>query len=488
MKARSSGGEIVLEPYSYLQPKQREFLDCGAKYKLMGGSNGGGKSFAFRAEAFRSSNIIPRLKGLVLRRSRPEVEKNFCQPMLDETRMKMPDGTEKPYANWIPSKNVIWFPNQSRIDIGYCEDKRDVRRYQGLEYDWIGIEELTQWEEEDFRRITTSMRTTKKGVRPFFMGSCNPGDIGHAWVKRLFINRQFMQGEIAEDYAMVRANIWDNKVLMEADPEYLRNLESLPEKLRRARLYGDWDIFEGQYFEEFRRDLHVTKPFIPMVGVRKRIVAVDYGFTKPSCALWMALMNDGRIIVYRELYETKLLFDALALRISALSTEKEQIRLVIADPSVVEKKNEKGNTFSHEFKARDLVAVAANNKRLEGWNLTRSLLHPRTDENSGNPYSGILITENCPNLIRTLPEQIHDERDVEDLNTKAEDHAVDALRYGIMELGDNISSVDSIAELNEALSRHQTQPLGSLGSPKTQDAIDDMTGHADTPNILYEEF
>lgn len=454
--------EVVLDPYAKVQPKQESFLDSGAKYKLMGGAQGGGKSRACRMEGFRCCEIIERCKGLVLRRSRPEVVKNFVLPLLEETRITNLDGTSQPYLRWVPSQNVVRFPNGSTIEVGYCENEGDVERYRGLEYDWICIEELTQWEEQSWRNIMTSLRTTKPGVKPFFFGSTNPGGIGHAWVKRLWITRKYEPNEDPNDYEMVRATIRDNPALMAADPGYLSLLESLPEKERRARLEGDWDAFSGQFFGEYREATHVCETFYPTEGIVRRIIAIDYGYSDPSCVLWGAIDTQGRVYVYRELYGSGMLYTDLAKKVASLTREGEEISTIVVDPAALNKKNEATGTsladeflkVAREYETPWLTRVnPANNNRADGWLTVRKYLQPRVDPNSGEEYALLQITRACQNVIRTLPDQVHDKRNVEDMDTKGEDHAIDTLRYLLMEFGISIASIAAMQPANDALKK-----------------------------------
>lgn len=458
---------VVLNPYDNehvrVQPKQEEFLENEAKYRLIGGAQGGGKSRACRMEGFRSNQIIDGLKGLVLRRSRGEVIKNFVEPLLEETRVTNADGTSQPYLRWLSSKNRIIFPNRSIIDIGYCENERHVERYRGLEYDWICIEELTQWEYSWWRKIMTSLRTTKPGVRPFFFGSTNPGGIGHGWVKRLWITQQYEANEVATDYGITRATVWDNPALLQADPEYLQNLMSLPEKERRARMDGDWDVFEGQFFTEYREALHVVESFYPDTGIKRRIIAFDYGFKNPLSVGWYALTNSGHVYRYRELYGTGMLYGQMAQRIAANTKEDERIDVIVGDPSALEKPNEStGTSLRDEFAhvANELHAPwlkniqPANNNRMDGWRTVRKYLQTYTDPNTRQTFSPLHIARNGRNLIRTLPELVHDQRNVEDLDTKSEDHAPDELRYALMELGISIASMADMQSSNASLKKN----------------------------------
>ena len=458
---------VIVNPYAKVQDRQMDFLNEGATYKLMGGAQGGGKSRACRMEAFRCCEIIPRCKGLVLRRSRGEVIKNFVEPLLEETRVTNEDGTSQPYLRWLSSKNRIIFPNGSIIDIGYCESEADVERYRGLEYDFICIEELTQWEFLWWKKIMTSLRTAKQGVRPFFFGSTNPGGIGHAWVKRLWITRKFEENEDPADYGMVRATIYDNPIFMALNPEYLKNLLSLPEKERRARLHGDWDVFEGQFFSEYREALHTCSPFYPTEGIKRRIIAFDYGYKNPLSVGWYAMTNSGHVYRYRELYGAGMLYSDMAKRIAAMTKEDEIIDVIVGDPAALEKKNEStGTSLRDEFaKVANELGMGwlkniqpANNNRKDGWLTVRQYLQVYVDPNTGVEFCPLHLMTNGPNLIRCLPDQIHDKRNVEDMDTTGEDHPVDELRYALMELGISIMASADVQAINESLKKGAPMP------------------------------
>lgn len=476
---------IVFDPYTIVQPKQSDFLNDQAKYKLIGGAQGGGKSHGCRMEGFRTSEMLPRLKGLVLRRTRSEAIKNFVEPMIEETRYTDDTGQAHQYLRWVPSRSRLYFPNGSIIDIGFCENEGDVEKYRGLEYDWICIEELTQWQFSWWRKIMTSLRTKNQRIRPFFFGSTNPGGIGHGWVKRLWMNHEYIENENPKDYGMTRCGIYDNPILMKLDPEYLPSLQSLPEKERRARLDGDWDVFEGQYFSEWRRDIHIVRPFIPIDGVRRRIVCGDYGYSpNPSAVYWLALLNSGFVICYRELWETKLRFDQLALKVAALTTEAEEIECGVFDPSICSKESESGNTFEQAFQSVEIPIIAGNNKRLEGANLFHRYLDPFEDPNTGRLISRFIVTENCTNLIRTMPELIHDTINVEDVLKKGDDHGYDAVRYGLMEFGDIIGHVSTLSELNDPLKKGAA--ARNVRSTSKEDYYRDQDRRGD--DILEMEF
>ena len=159
--------------------------------------------------------------------------------------------------------------------LGYCDNAADLNRYQGAEYDVIFIDEATQWPEEWFITLTACVRGVNGFPKRIYL-TCNPGGVGHNWVKRLFIDREYKPTENPEDYVFIPAKVYDNEVLMQKDPGYLKSLENLPEKLRRGWLDGEWDLFDGQYFAEFRRERHVVRPFA-LPGSWRRYVTLDYG-------------------------------------------------------------------------------------------------------------------------------------------------------------------------------------------------------------------
>ncbi len=443
-----------------LQPKQLEFVHTFARYRLFGGAKGGGKSYAMRAEAVRQAMSAPNVRGLILRRTFPEVRKNTLDPMILELRAS---AVEFRYNGL--NKQVI-FPNGSSIEFSYCRNFQDVARYQGIEYDFICIEELTHWKEDEFKIIKSCLRSSRVGIIPNFFASTNPGGVGHAWVRRIWINRAFEKGETPEDYAFVSANVYDNYVLMHSQPEYMMDLEDLPDTLREAFLHGNWDVFEGQYFPEFRREDHVVTPFYPNDGIKLRLICLDYGYLAPSCVLWMAIDNQNKVYVYRELYVTEHTYSKLAAKIAAMTppTERREIKTLIADPAIVNKRSDTtGTTGKNELEKNldGIKVLAGNNRRIDGWLRVRQHLQLSTNHATGLKEPLLVVTENCQNLIRTLPELIYDQSNNEDCDTKKEDHAPDCLRYGLMHISSMGAGFAQLANMNNKLTK------GNVGERKT---------------------
>jgi phage terminase large subunit len=407
---------VIAAPY----PKQREFLRAKAKRIGYGGARGGGKSWAARTKAVLLALKYPGIQILLLRRTLKELRENHVLYLMAQL---------KGIAAYRDSAKEFLFPNGSRLTLGYCDSERDVIQYQGQAYDVIMMEEATHFTEFQYQTLTESNRVSGLCGEPFsprMYFTCNPGGVGHGWVKRLFIDRDYQNGERSEDYVMIRARVFDNRFLMENDPEYIRNLENLPEDRRRAMLDGDWDVFSGQYFTEFRRDTHVIKAFdIPKEW--RRFITVDYGLDMLAC-YWIAMDEAGRAYVYRELYEPELRVTQAAERIRALTGEDIHIRY--APPDLWNRHADTGKSTADIFRENGIMLVKAQNDRVQGWYNLKEWLAPFDDE-QGKKIAQLRIFENCGNLIRTLPMLRHDEKNVNDCAKEPHEltHAPDAIRY-----------------------------------------------------------
>lgn len=239
-----------------LQPKQQLFYDKieSTQTTFFGGAKGGGKSMGLRLIMLLRRMKYPGTSGAIFRRTFPELEANHIHPML----------TQFPELNkyYHAGKKTLFLPNQSILKFRYVDKTRDLGKYQGEEYDDLAIEEAGQWPESWFRTLQGSNRSGKPGIRPRTLLTGNPGGIGHAWLKRLFVDRKFRPNEDADDYAFIQAFVYDNTNLLENDPAYVRRLEAEPnEALRKAFLHGDWNIFAGQFFSEISAHVHLIKPF-----------------------------------------------------------------------------------------------------------------------------------------------------------------------------------------------------------------------------------
>ncbi len=282
-------------------PRQKEFHDSLAKYRLFGGSAGPGKTKALLWEAMLQANRFPNVDTLLLRRTFPELEAS----LLSYFRRDVPRDIYKGYND---SKHVVTWHNGSTTRFGYSAGENDIYQYQGAEYLFIGIDELTLFTLGQWQFLTSRNRTSCKlpGANPNMAGATNPGNIGHAWVKALWVERRPAPGMDRpeqydpKDYAFIRATLDDNPIYKN-DAGYRKTLEALPRHLRQAFLNGDWNVFAGQYFDLFDVRSHTARAEqLAIEAWWPRWISVDWGFEHPSAVYWHAARPDGAVVTYRE--------------------------------------------------------------------------------------------------------------------------------------------------------------------------------------------
>jgi phage terminase large subunit len=364
---------------------------------------------------------------LLIRRSYPELKGNHLLPFLREY------GAMVTYAE---GEKRLSFQNGSVIELGYCADDGDALRYQGQEYDVIAIDEATQLSEFRFSIFKACLRGTGNYPRRMYL-TCNPGGIGHGWVKRLFIDRNYRTGERSEDYCFISASVYDNGVLLEKDPEYVRMLESLPPRMRDAWLYGRWDVFDGQFFPEFNEELHVVEPSRVPTRLR-RFVAFDYGLDMLA-ALLIGIDGSGTLWVLRE-------FCAPGLRLSEAASavvrliDGEAVDYAVASPDLWNRRQDSGRSgFEIMQSVRGMPPMRpADDRRIPGWRLVREYLCRPTgggeDGGAEESRERLYIVRGCTELIRSMPLLLSDPNRPEDASGEphAVTHAPEALRYGVM--------------------------------------------------------
>lgn len=341
------------------------------------------------------------------------------------------------------------FPGGSRLLFGYCDHEKDVLQFQGKAYDAIFVEEATQFTAFMLQSLTESLRPAgfmKSYLNwiPRLYYTCNPGGVGHAYIKRLFIDRQFERKEKPENYSFTPSTVYENAFLMDSDPTYVESLENLPEARRKAMLYGDWDVYEGQFFTDYRNDpehyldrkyTHIIEPFaIPPTWERYRVM--DWGYAKPFSVGWYAIDCDGIAYRYREWYGCtgepdvglRLTPEQVADQIVKIEKELEPDGVYIhgiADPAIFH--SDTGKSIAESFMAKGVYFNPADNSRLTGWNQMR-------DRMKFDPEgkSALYAFSTCKAFSRTIPSLIHDDTKVEDLDTTQEDHLADEVRYFCM--------------------------------------------------------
>lgn len=423
--------------------KQALFLTDTHKYIGFGGARGGGKSWAVRVKAVLLCLNYPGIKVMIIRRTYPELQENHIIPLCEMLHCHAEDRTQR-VASYNDSKKHITFPNGSRILFRYCDNEKDAERFQGTEVDVLFVDEATHQSEEKMDKLSACVRGVNGYPKRIYY-TCNPGGVGHAWVKRLFVDRQYKPGENPDDYSFIRSLVRDNLALMQADPEYVRKLEALPPKLRKAWLDGDWDIYEGQFFEEFadrpehyidRQWTHVIEPFEIPDGWRI-YRSFDWGYAKPFSCAWWAVDYDG--VVYRilELYGctdtpnegVKWTPERVFAEIHRIETEHRWLRgktiQGVADPAIWDA--ETGESIADVATRYRVYFDKGDHARLPGWMQVHYRLY--FDDNG---YPMMYVFKNCKAFIRTMPLLQYDEHRVEDLDTDGEDHVADEVRYFLM--------------------------------------------------------
>jgi hypothetical protein len=422
---------------------QTDFLAANEREVFYGGARGGGKTYSLLIAPLRFVDK-PTSRALLIRRSMPEL-----RDVIFQTQQLYPKAV--PGAKFKTQENTWHFPGGARIEFGYCENLQDVLRYQGQSYSWIGVDELPQYDSPDvWYFLRSSLRSADPSIPLHMRATGNPGNRGSRWVKELFIepckpNTRFsekveyelegrtLSTEITRKF--IPASVWDNPYLTQ-DSSYIAMLASLPEVKRKQFLYGDWDVVEDGAFSEFNRSTHVVEPFEVPNGWT-RIRAADFGFSSPSAILWGAVDYDNNIWIYRELYISKVTADQLGRMIREVESGDGKIYDAVLDSSCWARRGDRGPSIAEMLNAegcRFRPSDRSPGSRISG----KIEIHKRlmVDEDTEEPR--LRIFENCPNLIRQLSSLPLDKNNPEDVDTKAEDHAYDALRYMVSSRPTNI--------------------------------------------------
>jgi phage terminase large subunit len=412
-------------------PRQDAFHLSTAPNVLFGGAAGGGKSHCLRWDAYMRCLSQPGYRALLLRRTYPELADTHIERVYLEVASLG--------ATFGKTDFKLRFPNGSVLQFGHCEDDTTVTKYLSTEYDGIYFDEASTFEERHFLWICSRARGTKAGVKAIVRCGSNPGGTGALWLKRRFIDKDITPEEDPayrpEKYEFIPSLLSDNPYLGE---DYRDRLLSLPsEALRRAYLYGEWDVFEGQEFAEWNAAEHVIDELptingksilsLPWIEVFR---AIDWGYTENGVCGWYVCLPEGRIIKFAEYVFKTTIAKNVAKEIKERSRGLK-IRYTIADPSIWMKGGAMGESIAETFARAGVGCIQADNDRINGW----QRLHHFLTERVGHDQKPLIqfLRSGCPYTIRTLPMMVSDPKRPGDIKSRAvEDHAADETRYGVM--------------------------------------------------------
>ena len=427
-------GKSITVDLGRATPKQAEFYLSKALYTAYGGARGGGKSHAVRTMAIKTALEYKGIKILIVRRTYGDLEENHILPILNIV-------VPKDIATYKGDTHILTFVNGSTIKFGHYQGTASNTEYQGKEYDYIFIDEATQFTEQEFRIFGGCCRGVNAFPKRIYL-TCNPGGVGHQWVKRLFVNKQYKtncenpeENEDPRDYSFIFATVEDNEAMRNANPQaykqYLQMLSALPENIRKAHRYGDWDALGGNYFPEFNIARHVIKPFkIPQSWIRYR--AFDYGLDALAC-YWIAVDTVGRSYVYREMKFPNLIVSEAADAIKANTGIGEKIAVTFAPPDMWTTMKDTGKTMAEVYMQNGINIVKASNSRVQGHLQIKEMLAdmPERGKKESEWRPSLLAFDTCEHLINDIQIIQSDEKNPNDCAKQPHDitHTIDALRY-----------------------------------------------------------
>jgi len=425
---------------------QTDFLSASEREVLYGGAAGGGKSYAMLADPLHGLND-PNFSGLLVRHTTEELRE-----LIQKSQELYPKAV--PGIKWSERKSQWTTPKGGRLWMSYLDKDMDVTRYQGQAFNWIGFDELTQWPTpyafDYMRSRLRSAHSTDLGL--YIRATTNPGGSGHAWVKKMFIDPSpsnkafwatnietgdtitFPRGHSKEGQPLFKrrfipASLFDNPYLADTG-DYEAMLLSLPEHQRKQLLEGNWDVNEGAAFPEFNRSLHVIDPFeIPDNWVKFR--ACDYGYGSYTGVLWFTVAPDEQLIVYRELYCSKVTASDLADMILEAEANDGGMRYGVLDSSLWHNRGDTGPSLAEQMNMKGCrwrPSDRSRGSRVAG----KNEIHRRLQVDEFTEKPRLAFMSNCTNTLAQIPIIPLDKKNPEDVDTKAEDHLYDALRYGVM--------------------------------------------------------
>jgi phage terminase large subunit len=438
------------------QAKQKTFHDAilnrptnGYRDFLYGGAAKGGKSHSLRWEAHRNCLQYPNLRGLLIRSSFPELERTH----LSLINFDLPQQAMRYNGQY---HKATYF-NGSTLEFGYGDRREDFKQYLSAEYDFIMIDELTTIPFEFSFLLRSRLAASRSDFIPFWACATNPGDIAHVDVRSYFVKKDMHDAERFPAYSpsevcFIPATVFDNKILIDRDPGIVQRLRQLSKKDQQKFLYGNWDIFEGQFFDEFFSDIHVVRPAdyltYEQLLMFQNVAGMDYG--NYSAAEFQMKDYNGNVVVYDEWTDIKSVRSKKIETLKKFMGDRGLSSITIeADtnmwvPDAFDKADRTDPASDFEAGGVMLQRVSKNVGRAEmnrGYRVVcndavRNYLHWEENETGELIVKPrLLIYERCVKLIETLPLLMVDDKDQEDIADQGDlDTWYDAFKMGFMTL------------------------------------------------------
>lgn len=424
---------------------------------LFGGAAGGSKSHSARFDALRHCFRVPEYRAILMRRTHEELKRNHLDKIVGEAA-RLNDFFGKKIVHVVPSEHEVRVDchgpgREAKIIFGHCQNEGDEEKYLGDAYDGFYPDEMATFTKKQIIGVAGRLRSEKRlpgGMKLMARlgGTTNPGGAHTLWLKEYYIDKN-VDKILAENpryrpdrYLFIQAMLYDNPYYMDPDGTYTTYEERLfayDSERRRQLLMGDWDALTGQFFPEFTKQKHVADIHIPP-GCKIE-VWIDWGYSPHyGIALWVALLPNGRLYVF---YEWKfngesakqlLVAAEVAKKIKQLTLDEvlplcqsRRISKRIADPSMWGADGHTGEDYAETFAKNGVPLIQADNDRVLGWGRLRHWFRNAPD---GLPW--IMFHPRCATTIRVLPAVVRDKNDPDDINTDAEDHPADTVRYGVM--------------------------------------------------------
>lgn len=451
---KASGPQNAVWDPGEANPKQLQFYQARTSFVGYGGAKGGGKTHAVRTKAFGGALFNPGIKIMIMRQTYPALQENHIDPLRREA-------ARTGVATYNGTTHILTFFNGSIIRFGHWSGEDSEAEFAGQEYDWIFLDEATQFSERAFNYLGGMLRGSTPFPKRMYI-TCNPGGVGHRWVKRLFIDKQYKtncanpeENEDPNDYTFIFATVDDNTHMLEHSPNYLRMLSNMPEDLRKAYRYGDWDALGGGYFPEFQFQTHMMKHFrIPDHWPRYR--SFDYGLDCFAC-VWWAIDTDGRAWAYREVEEKGLIVKKAAMLCLENSPVHEKIQATYAPWDMWARSKESGKSMAEIFLTNGLPIIQAPRDRVQGHMAVKHMMAqmPLKDKylislfpegKAPVTLPGLMLFNDLTKVANDLRDIQTDDKNINDCAKEPHEvtHTVDAVRYFC--ISRTLNAVNPVAE------------------------------------------